>query len=116
MQLLHVPPSAPQLPSVGETHWSFTQQPLRQVSGVHLHEPPRHFCPGAQAALPPHVHAPPVHPSASVGSQLRHVAMSTPHWPVPWPPGAMHTPFEQQPPGQLQPRHVPASEQPFGHI
>lgn len=83
----HGPQAAPAVPQVEALwlpkgmHWPALQQPLGHEVESQTHAPPRHRCPGAQAAPVPHWQVPAVAEQRSaVGPQLRQVAPPRPHW------------------------------------
>jgi len=88
-----------------------SQQPLEHELPLHTHWPPSQTCPAAQAAVPPHAHAPVAsHRSALAGSQAAQRAAFNPHA---FSDGATHTLLWQQPSAQFFSSHT---QTPFAQI
>jgi hypothetical protein len=79
------------------------QQPAAQLAELQTQTLPTHACPGAHAAPPPHLHAPPLQESDFVGSHTAQVAPAVPHSAVVG--GVVHAPLLQQPAAQLAAVH-----------
>ncbi len=89
-----------------------SQQPAGQELGSHTHEPLSQRWPGSHAGPPPHVHVPPTHASASVGSHATHAAAPAPHASNA---STLHVLPVQHPlahVAELQPAHAPAALHP----
>jgi len=80
-----------------------TQQPFGQLAASHTHWPFWQLWPAPQAAPLPHRHAPFVQLSAVLDEHAVHAPPWEPHAPRPF---AWHTPFAQQPFGQLVASHT----------
>jgi hypothetical protein len=80
---VHVAHAAPPEPHAPATlpGWQtlFSQQPPGQPVALHTHEPFTHARPAPHAALLPHLHTPPPHESAYVGSHVPHAPPAEPH-------------------------------------
>jgi hypothetical protein len=108
------PPVPQTLVSVPGWHIPLKQHPVGQVVALHTQLPATDACPGAQAGLGPHAQAPPVQELASVGEHAAHTSPGRPQLAAL---GATHTPFSQQPAGQLvasQPHTPPTHACPEG--
>jgi hypothetical protein len=93
---------------VAVTHELPAQQPDAQLVESHTQVPLRHRWPGAQAALPPHRHAPDTHESETPLHTLQ-APPPPPHAAGPVP--AWQTPLRQHPEGHevASQTHCPAS-------
>jgi hypothetical protein len=86
------------------------QQPLGHEVASQMQLPPEQRCPPAQIAPVPQEHAPPLQPSARVGSQAMQPEPGIPHCMAVT--GVLHVAPEQQPPQllELQPEHAPPEQ------
>jgi len=104
----HAEPPVPHAPAaVPVWQASFAQQPVGQLCALHTQRPPEHAWPGAHAGPEPHWHAPPLHESARVASQMAQPPPLVPHIAAD---GVTHWSFEQHPFGQLCASQVHAPE------
>jgi hypothetical protein len=106
----HVDPAEPQLESERAMHVVPLQHPLGHDVASHTHRPPAHRCPDVQAAAPPHVHVPCVHPSVVFESHVPHEHAPLTHaWPVAHagPPPQVQAPAVQPSPLTPQDWQVP---------
>lgn len=101
----HVAPEAPQLSSARVLHVVPSQHPSGHDVESQTHCPARQRWPVVHAALPPHVQAPAVHPSAAVVSHAVQAPAAVPHVVAD---AGWHVSPEQQPSGHTQPLHTPA--------
>jgi hypothetical protein len=83
-----------------------SQQPPGQLEALQTHAPPTHARPAPQATPVPHLHAPPAHESALVGSHTLHDPPPVPHVARD---AGLHVLPEQHPPPQdvASQMHVP---------
>jgi hypothetical protein len=104
----HVEQPAPPVPhAVTELlHTLPAQHPVAHEAALHTHAPPTHCWPAAHGAPLPHLHVPPLHVSASMGSHFTHALPAAPHASLL---GAVHVEPSQQPVVQVaeQPEQVP---------
>jgi hypothetical protein len=103
-QATHVAPAVPQVPNARVLHVAPSQQPSGHDVESQTHCPARQRWPVVHAALPPHVQAPAVHPSAALVLHAVHAPAAVPHvvTDAEW-----HVSPEQQPSGHTQPLHTP---------
>ena len=99
----HVAPDAPQLPSERVLHVAPSQQPSGHEVESQTHCPARQRWPVEQAAAPPQLHDPEVHPSARASHAMQ-APPAVPHVVVD---ATLHVSPEQQPSGHTQPLHTP---------
>jgi hypothetical protein len=105
----HAAPPIPHVASEDVVQALPAQHPFGHDCELHTHCPLRHAWPELQAAPPPQVQLPPVHPSASFGSHGMQAAPLLPHSIAE---GLVHALPEQQPVGQFVALQAPPSSGP----